>query len=543
MFVTFAYLQTEKSGRRSYRRKFPKALVAFIPSSSPNGSGRKELKVSLLSDNISDPAARARYADAEKAFSATVAKARRVAAQDYDAISDALIRYLTDTYVHDHLESDEAHRWRQEQQPARYATRGHPQDIYYECREMLEAYDANGLVDYWGDWAAQFAEGLGYYLSPKDKAWPSLCRALGEASCTVWQALDKRIDGVAVDTPARPLNDITARRAEVSAKTRSEVSLSLMGLYDRYAAVPGRNPKTVAQWRLYIQHLIEFIGVDDVYAITHDGLVRWRNFLRDEQTYRGKRLSAKTINDSYLGAAQALFSWAKGDGLIRSNPMVEVTKVKLPAKPVTRSKAFTGGEVVTILSASLKPSASNEGEDLRNAKRWCPWLMAYSGARVNEITQLRKEDVFEVEGVTVMRLTPDAGTIKSGVFRLVPLHSHLVAQGFLEFVRGRKDGPLFFDPEKRRSNHAINRQANKLGSRLAEWVRSLGIDGVKPNHAWRHLFISQAPRFHMDPRATRVITGHSSTDVHEKTYFEGYVDVMAQEIEKMPPFLSGREAK
>ena len=41
----------------------------------------------------------------------------------------------------------------------------------------------------------------------------------------------------------------------------------------------------------------------------------------------------------------------------------------------------------------------------------------------------------------------------------------------------------------------------------------------------------------MDPRTTRAITGHSSSDVHEKAYLEEYVDVMAREIEKIPYFL------
>ncbi len=543
MIVTFAYLQTEKNGRLSYRRKFPKELVAFIPSASPTGKGRTEFKVSLRSSSISDPAARAIYAEAEQEFAAIVARARRVATQAYDPLDDALIRYLAESYIHDHLESDEAMRWRREQQPARYVTRGHPLDVYSECREMLEDYDGEGLVHYWSDWACQFGEGLGFYLNPKDKAFPSLCRTLGEAACTVWLTLDERIDGVAVETPAKPRETEETQKAIGNAEAPSGPSVSLLELYEKYAAAPGRHPKTVAQWRPYIKHLVDFLGMDDVHAVTHDELVRWRNFLRDVHTYRGKRLSAKTINDSYMGAAQALLSWAKGDGFIRSNPMLEVSKVRLPAKSVTRSKAFTAKEAAMILKASLEPSASNEGEDLRNAKRWCPWLMAYSGARVNEITQLRKEDIFEEEGIWVMRLTPDAGTIKSGVFRLVPLHSDLRAQGFLKFVKQRPDGPLFFDPAKRRSDHAINRQANRVGSKLAEWVRSLGIEGVKPNHAWRHLFVSQAPRFQMDPRTTKAITGHTPSDVHEKTYHEGHVDVMSREIEKMPRFLESGQAQ
>ena len=41
----------------------------------------------------------------------------------------------------------------------------------------------------------------------------------------------------------------------------------------------------------------------------------------------------------------------------------------------------------------------------------------------------------------------------------------------------------------------------------------------------------------MDPRTTRAITGHSSSDVHEKAYLEDYVDVMAREIERILNFL------
>jgi integrase len=155
-----------------------------------------------------------------------------------------------------------------------------------------------------------------------------------------------------------------------------------------------------------------------------------------------------------MGAVHALLTWAKGDGLITANPMAEVSNVRLPTIPKTRSKAFTNDEVLTILKATLEPSVSREGEHLRNAKRWCPWLMAYSGARVNEITQLRKEDIFNKDGMWIMRITPDAGRVKTKAYRLVPLHSHLVDQGFLKFVEGRPKGPLFFDPTKRRSDNA-----------------------------------------------------------------------------------------
>jgi hypothetical protein len=47
-----------------------------------------------------------------------------------------------------------------------------------------------------------------------------------------------------------------------------------------------------------------------------------------------------------------------------------------------------------------------------------------------------------------MKLTPEAGTIKTGKPRSVPLHSHIVEQGFVEFVKANGSGPLFYNVAK-----------------------------------------------------------------------------------------------
>ena len=169
---------------------------------------------------------------------------------------------------------------------------------------------------------------------------------------------------------ARELRTIIEREqdrehaVELSARNR----IGLLELFDRYSAIPGRSPKTMAQWRPYLAKLAAFIGDDDANAVTHAHLQNWRNHLRDHATYRGKRLSAKTINDSYLGAASALFVWAKDDGLIMRNPMLEISKVRMPKVPRLRSKEFTQDEALTVLRASLVPAADRSGQDLRDAK-------------------------------------------------------------------------------------------------------------------------------------------------------------------------------
>lgn len=535
MEVVLMHLQRDKkSGLLSYRRRFPQDLISFIPGNSPSGGGRSELKRALGVRDLREPCGTERYSQADSEWAEIVGKARKRASGAFDRLDAETIAYLASHLVTEGLEIDAqvrltpepVERKRQRAQRLSEAT----MDDLVEWREMRAIGDIEGIVAIWRDEAEGLAEMEGYHVDRSSSSFSALCSAIHDAQITAAEGTLERLKGNILPTPpmpARPKNAPSAAQAPVS----------IFDLYEQYAAVPGRSAKTIAQWRRYIQHLVDFVGTDDILKIHHDDLVSWRNHLRDHETHKGKRLSAKTINGSYLGAVSAVFAWAKGDAIITANPMLEVAKVKLPKQPRTRSQAFTREEALLILRASLLSPTTREKDDLRNAKRWCPWLMAYSGARVNEITQLRKQDVFEHEGIWVMRITPEAGTVKNKEPRLVPLHSHLRDQGFLQFVEKRPKGPLFYDPAKRRSDHAINRQANRLGSKLASWVRSLGIEGVMPNHAWRHYFISQAVRHRFDPAITRALTGHASGDVHgDYEHIGEFVDVLLREIELIPRF-------
>ena len=66
-----------------------------------------------------------------------------------------------------------------------------------------------------------------------------------------------------------------------------------------------------------------------------------------------------------------------------------------------------------------------------------------TGARVNEFSQLRKKDVQQVDGIWTVRITPEAGTVKTNEARVVPLHEHLIQQGFLDMVK-QQPGVLRF---------------------------------------------------------------------------------------------------
>jgi hypothetical protein len=119
--------------------------------------------------------------------------------------------------------------------------------------------------------------------------------------------------------------------------------------------------------------------------------------------------------------------------------------------------------------------------------------------RAGEITQLRGVDVVRREGIDALRLTPEAGTIKTGATRTIPIHEHLIAQGFLDFVKTRGDGPLFYNPENISKGSADptnprRPRAVKTRERLATWVRKIGVKDPRCAQTMRGVIPSSRSR-------------------------------------------------
>jgi hypothetical protein len=177
-------------------------------------------------------------------------------------------------------------------------------------------------------------------------------------------------------------------------------------------------------------------------------------------------------------------------------------------------KGFTPEEAKLILNGTLATPSHLISVEMKAARRWLPWLCAYSGARVNELTSLYPDDISTgTKNIHCMIIKPSLE--KTAMWRVVPIHSHVIDQGFLDYVKQRKklNKPLFYDPDRSRGGKPGNPQFKKVAERIGEWVHGLGIPvGVKPNHAWRHLFKSVARDARMDREVEGFITGHRPKD-------------------------------
>ena len=200
----------------------------------------------------------------------------------------------------------------------------------------------------------------------------------------------------------------------------------------------------------------------------------------------------------------------------------------VPKKTNLREKGFTPDEATTILRAALgyrasKLLCSEFGQG--NGFLGC----VYSGARVGEIAQLRGSDVQKIQGHWVVRVTPEAGTVKNREARLVPVHTHLIEIGFLDMVKDAGEGPLFYE---------TGRMPTVVADRVGSWVRAeCGISdkSVRPNHAWRHLWKTRARSAGIEADVRDAIQGHATRTEGEE-YGEWAVEALAKAMANFPRF-------
>jgi integrase len=311
-------------------------------------------------------------------------------------------------------------------------------------------------------------------------------------------------------------------------------SLTLTGILDRWwteAKATGRKPSTHESYRNTVAGLVAFLGHDDAKQVTPEDIVRFKDHrLASINPRTGKPISGKTVKDSDLAGLKTLFGWAVSNRKLPSNPVTGIT-IKLGKPQKLRGKGLTEDEAKAILQAAMKVTRGGESAGTFAAKRWVPFLAAYTGARVGELAQLRKQDATREGEHWVLLLTPEAGTIKTNEARKVVLHPHLIDLGFPAFLRAAQPGHLFLKPAK---DGDVLGPLQGLKNRLAEFVRGIITDpNVAPMHGFRHRFKTVGMDAGVPSRVLDAIQGHAA-----RTAGDGYGDVtvkaMAMAMERVP---------
>lgn len=359
--------------------------------------------------------------------------------------------------------------------------------------------------------------------------WRELAMALCTSEYEALSRVAERDDGIFSGIPSHPLF------ASMNVVQLVSDPVSIKGLFQKYLnelRANGKGAEVERRWTSVIDDFVAFAKTDDARRVARKDVLGWKDA---KLSY----LAPKTVKDVYLTALKATLNWAVSNDLLDTNPADKV-KIRVSAKVLNRPKGFTKEEAIKILKttqsyvAPVHKARTREASQTAAAKKWAPLLCAFTGSRITEITQLRKSDIRIENDIAIMRISPDAGTVKNNMFRDVPLHQQIQDLGFLDFVEQSAEGPLFYPNTARKKG---GNPARIVSGRLSQWLRSQGLvpDEVSPNHGWRHAFKTLCREAGVDSGTVDAICGHSPRTVGEK-YGNVTLVTMKNAIDKLQPY-------
>ena len=232
----------------------------------------------------------------------------------------------------------------------------------------------------------------------------------------------------------------------------------VIDLYRSERAARYGDASTDRKYSHLFRALEEVIGRDKpVRAVTREDAAKVRDLLQNVPANASKYYPGRTLKEaaqrraadgrrkmapntvrSYLANLTAVMNYAVEHGYAEKNVARGLAPEK---KNSVRRRAFRPDELAKLF-ASLDTERRSD-----DPKFWVPAVALYTGARANEICQLRTDDIREIDGVAYLDISTfgEGGVAVAGKRlktanseRCIPLHPELIAAGFLTFVEQKK---------------------------------------------------------------------------------------------------------
>ncbi|MGK4361460.1 tyrosine-type recombinase/integrase [Ectopseudomonas chengduensis] len=206
------------------------------------------------------------------------------------------------------------------------------------------------------------------------------------------------------------------------------------------------------------------------------------------------------------------------------------------------TKSFLDSNLVSLFNSwpyQAYDSSTPAAQVLQDAQSYCFWLMPlglFTGARLNEICQLRAHDVVEdAHGVPLISIN-DNGFNKSlkneQSRREIPICSKLITMGFLDFVTERRqaEGPdaLLFSELRFDEKHLYSRAASRFfcgpetGAGFIGQHCPVALDGGFNFKSFRRTFAVRLEKSNAPATTIAHLLGHSDgkLEVTQEHYLE-----------------------
>lgn len=248
-----------------------------------------------------------------------------------------------------------------------------------------------------------------------------------------------------------------------------------------------------------------------------------------------EKIQSRTIS-KYLVSYSDLFGYAVSDGYVNDNIFKEMTVQQGKTNGSSGKTGFTEVQVAIIKRELIH---NTMGLLKKESFKWAAMLSLYTGARLNEVCQLRIEDIRNEGPISYIAISDESElqTLKTSSSRRdVPIHSDVLALGFIHYLNSVKDNAscrLFPDFTYSKTEQ----WGRKLGRFFNEtFLVKLGIKSPELSfHSLRHTAATILYNSDVQHEMVQAIIGHAPKDITQGVYFKsGYtMQQKATAIEKI----------
>ena len=260
-------------------------------------------------------------------------------------------------------------------------------------------------------------------------------------------------------------------------------------------------------------------------------VVAWRGM-------RAREVAAKTANDD-VGKIRAFAAWCAQVGYLNSNPLLGIGC--LPANPVRPARALSEDEIGRLLAAC-------ESLDTEHPN-WIPrfttvFALIATGARWNELRQVRWEDLNEVQGFLTLRAGTTKGRKGRRSARSIPLdadflevlkRARVAAYQVLGRIPSPKDTLLLSPKGKPWTQQTANLHRYLTKALAVAKIPKVDVEGGTVHvHALRHTFATRLARAGVPIQKAMNLMGHVSERMLLQIYTHLETEDTREAIEMLP---------
>ncbi|MEH6757739.1 MAG: hypothetical protein V7676_09515 [Parasphingorhabdus sp.] len=545
MGIILKYIQKNpQAGLLYYRRLFPAALRQYIPSQP------QHLKRSLKATAIDAPGALARYKEAHDEYERLVALARKVQTGTYDTLDEPMIIYLTAKF-----ES----AWRTKADEIRWQ-RGEAKDRQDEGVDYLlddfRHWNADGdleaIVPFWTKDATALVIAQGLILDPHNTdRFNRLCASLNEAAIVVCEAIRVGKQNQQKELPPSPRLNVPQTSGTIASKSFEALALETMDL-----AHVRVSEYTRTEIKTSLRFFREAFGKPVPAEITRAMVNEWLELLAKRPSRLPKehrQTPLRELVEIYEGRTdipflmpqtlkgRSVYLAGRWDAIAAAGGMVEGQSNPFRGHKFQRNaasrmvKGFSASELRAIFSLPIFTAGERPDGGKGEASYWLPLLMLTTGARPTEVAQLLTGNVWQTDGVWLIKFTdegehPAIGpkTLKTARTesgkRTFPVPSRLLDLKFIEYIDHlNASGEVAMFPRLNPKSAAGNDLHASYGVWWGEYLREMGIlpTGVtrQPSKGFRHVWQTAALNAKVPREAREYIMGHTDSGGNAQRFY------------------------